>query len=119
MSGQQAATANPQRVAEEIEELEYQNDVLAARLARYETINEEFIPGSIINRLHAGESPARVWREYREMSVPQLVLASGIDETVIANIEADVNEPGLRVMARLARALRVEVDELVPWPQED
>ena len=45
MSGQQAGSADPQRLAEEIEELEYQNDVLAMRLAQYETANEEFIPG--------------------------------------------------------------------------
>lgn len=119
MSGQQAGSADPQRLAEEIEELEYQNDVLAMRLAQYETANEEFIPGWVVDRLHAGEVPARVWRDYRGLSVQDVASAAGLDESVVAAIEAGTHEPGLRAMARVAQALRVEVDELVPWSQKD
>ena len=119
MSGQQVGSMDPQRLAEEIEALEYQNDVMAMRLARYETANDEFIPGWVVDRLHVGEVPARVWRDYRGLSMAEVASAAGLEESAVAEIEAGSHEPGLRVMARMARALRVEVDELVPWAQED
>jgi DNA-binding XRE family transcriptional regulator len=119
MSSQLVSKLDPQRLAEEVEHLEYENDVLAARLACYETVNEEFIPGELVDRFDAGEIPTRVWREYRGISVAELADSAGLTGEELSRLEAGQWEPGLRVMARIARALRVDVDELVPWPQGD
>ncbi len=107
------------RPAREVEELEDQVDALAARLARIETANDEFIPWDMHKRLSTGESPIKVWREHRGMSAADLAAASGVSAGQLATLEAGTSEPGLRLMARIARALRVDVDDLVPAEQPD
>jgi DNA-binding XRE family transcriptional regulator len=119
MSTQGFGVQDAQRLAEELDALDYLNDVLAARLAQVETANDEFIPAWVVERMHAGENPARVWREYRGLSIAEAAAAAGLDVPEIEAIETGASEPGLRVMKRLAHALKVEVDELTPWPQAD
>ena len=119
MSEQVMIEADPQRMAEEIEHLEYENDVLAARLAAYETANQEYVPGEMIRRMSDGESPTRVWREHRGLEAANLARSAGLTEQDLARLEAGAWEPGLRAMSRIARVLRVDVDDLVPWPQDN
>jgi DNA-binding XRE family transcriptional regulator len=110
-------TSNTQ--AREIEELEDQVDALFARLARIETANDEFISWEMHKRLSEGESPVKVWREHRGISPGELAKAAGIPELQLVDLEAGGTEPGLRVMARIARALRLDVDDLIPAQQDD
>lgn len=119
MSRQTAGVIDPQRLAEEIEELEHMNDILAMRLARYETANEEFVPGEVVDRLHRGEAPARVWREYRGLTIAEVATAAGLAESAIAEIETGAETVSLTSAKRIARALGVDVDDLVPWPQAE
>jgi DNA-binding XRE family transcriptional regulator len=105
--------------AREVEDLEEQVDALVARLARIETANDEFISWDMHKRLSAGESAVKVWREHRGMSPTELAAAAGLSEEQLAALEAGDLEPGLRVVARLAHALRLDIDDLVPAEQDE
>ena len=117
MSTQQSSSGDPQRLAQEIEELEYLNDVLDARLANMETANDERIPGWVVDRCMNGEAPALVWREFRKLTRIEVATAAHLTESAVAEIEGGAVDAGLLPMARLARALRVDLDDLVPWSQ--
>ena len=72
--------------AELAEDLE---DVLAVneferRLAAGE---EELIPAEFIDRMIDGESPIRVWRDFRGLSGKDLAAAAGISATYLSEIE--------------------------------
>jgi DNA-binding XRE family transcriptional regulator len=118
MSDQSRTSFDPQAAAEEIEALEYQNDVMAFRLARYETANDERIPFDLVSRVSAGENPPRVWREHRGLSLSEAAAAARLSEPVLVEIEAGLHNSSLSDMHRLARALRVDLDDLVPWTRE-
>jgi DNA-binding XRE family transcriptional regulator len=112
-------TAIPNAQAAEIDDLEMQVDSLSARLARIETANDEFISWEMYKRLSQGEVPTLVWREHRGLSVGALAATAGVPESRLAAYEAGGPEPDLRAMARIARALRLDVDDLVPPTQDD
>ncbi len=109
------ATANS--LALHIEELEDELDQRDYLLARIESANEESYPFEVVKRLSAGEPPVRVWREYRELSPEGLAVRAGVGEEVVAGLERDETEPGLRVMAAIARALGIDLELLVPPSQ--
>ena len=46
--------------------------------AAVETGEEELIPPEIVVRLVDGESPIKVWREYRDLTVSELAQRAGI-----------------------------------------
>ncbi len=115
MSTQQSSSGDPQRLAQEIEDIEYLNDVMAARLASIETANDERIPGAVVDRLMEGEAPLLVWREHRGLSREALAEAAGVSVTEIDLVEQGGGDPGLRKMVALAKALRIDAEELLPW----
>jgi DNA-binding Xre family transcriptional regulator len=99
-------------------EAEY--DALALRLAIIEDAvsGEERIPGPIVERLASGEAPVRVWREYRGRSLRALARETNISSALLSEIENGKKEGSLKTLSALARALGVDLDDLVPWPQE-
>ena len=86
-----------------------------ARIARGE---EELIPASVVDRLIDGEPPLRVWREFRDQSQAALARASGVNRVQIVDIEAGRSSGSVRTLRRLADALRVAVDDLIPASPE-
>ena len=87
-----------------------------ARLAAGE---EELIPAAVVDRLLDGEPPLRVWREFRNLTQSDLARASGVNRVQIVDIEADRNSGSVRTLRKLADALRVTVDDLVPSTNHD
>ena len=81
-----------------------------ARLAAGE---EELAPAAVVDRLLAGESPVRVWREHRGLTQSGLGRASGVHRVVIADIEAGRKGGSVRSLKALAAALGVGIDDLV------
>ncbi len=81
------------------------------RLAREE---EELVPAEIAHRLFAGENPVRVWREYRGMSGRVLAEAAGIAQPYLSQIENGEREGSFETMRKLAGALRISLDDLIP-----
>ena len=100
-----------------IQELENQLDAALFRLAEYEDIGTEAVPLSVIKRMSRGERPIRVWREYRDMSVQDLATAGSTTPEEIALMERG-ERVDLRIARNVARALKVDVDDLVPWSQD-
>ena len=86
-----------------------------ARIARGE---EELIPASVVDRLVDGEPPLRVWREFREQSPAALARDSGVNRVQIVDIEARRSSGSVHTLRKLADALRVTVDDLIPASPE-
>ena len=82
--------------------------------ARIASGEEELIPAQVVDRLIDRESPLRVWREYRALSQSALARASGVNRVQIVDIEAGRNSGSVHTLRKLADALRVAVDDLIP-----
>jgi len=71
------------------------------------------IPYEEVKRMLDGESPVRVFREHRGMSQEALAEAAGIAQAYLSQIESGKRTGSAKVLARLAQALRVDLDDLV------
>ncbi|MFG1395163.1 helix-turn-helix domain-containing protein [Xanthobacter agilis] len=74
---------------------------------------EELLPAAIADRMLAGESPVRVWREHRGLSAPELAGQAGITQPYLSQIENGKREGGIETMRKLASVLGVIIDDLV------
>lgn len=75
---------------------------------------EETIPLKAVDSLLAGESPIRVWREYRNLTQAQLAEQAGVKQSYIAMLEAGERQGSVDVLVKIARVLKVDVDDLLP-----
>jgi DNA-binding XRE family transcriptional regulator len=107
----------PNALEQRIEALEDQLDAATVMLARIQSANQEMIPGDVIHRLIDGHPPLLVWREHRSLDPAALATRSGIAPATITAIEQGA-EPTLRDAAALARALEIDAEDLLPWPQD-
>jgi len=73
---------------------------------------DELVPSDVVQRLLEGESPLRVWREYRGLSQTRLALKSGVNRVQIINIESGERNGSVATLRKLADALGVDLDEL-------
>lgn len=85
------------------------------KLARGE---EEFIPSEFVNRMIDGESPIRVWRDFRGLSAKDLAASAGISAAYLSEIESRKKEGSISALKKIARALKVDLDDLVVWGDE-
>ncbi len=82
-----------------------------ARLAAGE---EEEIPLAVVKALLAGDNLVRVWRKHRGHTLAALAACAGISTSYLSQIETGQREGTLTTMARVAAALAVDLDDLVP-----
>jgi DNA-binding XRE family transcriptional regulator len=82
----------------------------AKRFAKGE---ERTIPARVIDRILAGESPLRVWREERGMTATQLAAAVDITPAHVSKLESGKGEPSVSLLRKLAKTLDVDLDLLV------
>ena len=82
--------------------------------AAMEAGEEEMLPADFVDRILAGESPVRVWREHRGMSAQALSEASSIAQSYLSQIETGKRDGTVETMAKIAKALGVLVDDLLP-----
>jgi DNA-binding XRE family transcriptional regulator len=80
------------------------------RLARGE---EELIPGDVVERLVEGENTVKVWREHRGLTQEELGAEIGLSGPYLSQIESGKREGTVKVYAALAKALGVDIDDLV------
>jgi DNA-binding Xre family transcriptional regulator len=85
----------------------------AAAAAYARTRDEESLPIALADRLLAGESPIRVWREHRRMSLAALSDRAGIGKSYLSQIENGQRTGTVETLKKLARALDIEVDDLI------
>lgn len=98
-----------------IERLEDAEDVASANavLERIERGDEELLPAHVVERLLGDENPITVWREHRGMTISALAETAGLSQSYLSQIEAGKREGKVGVLMRLARALSVDLDDLV------
>lgn len=74
---------------------------------------EQRWPAAVVDRLLAGESAVKVFREYRAMTQADLAASSGIGAQYVAQIEQGVRRGSLATLRKLAKALAVSLDHLL------
>ena len=99
---------------------EFLNDEDAFDVARYDQIKaqltageEEFIPEVFVNRILDGESPMRVWREFRGLTLQNLADQVHVSKSYLSEIENNHKDGSVRVMKQVAQALKVNLDDIV------
>jgi DNA-binding XRE family transcriptional regulator len=79
---------------------------------------EELIPAEFVYRLLDGENAVRVWREYRGISARELAAQAGLSAAYLSEIETGKKEGSLSALRKIAKALRVDLDDLFPGEDE-
>ncbi|MFG1329618.1 helix-turn-helix transcriptional regulator [Xanthobacter autotrophicus] len=74
---------------------------------------EEMLPAAMADRMLAGESPVRVWREHRGLTAHDLAALAGTSQPYLSQIENGKREGGIETMKKLASALGVTIDDIV------
>ena len=97
-----------------VEEAEMLNDVLDYDVA-IEAVKqgEELVPSEVAYAILDGESPIRVWREYRGYTQQQLSEAAGISKPYLSQIETGKRTGTTEVLAGIAKALDLTIDDIV------
>lgn len=112
--------AEYERILDALEDAEDRATLAAAsereaRSGRREA-RKDHLPVELVERLFAGESAIRVWREHRLLSTTDLALSAGLTLEELEAIEAGTAAPGSDTVTRLAEALEVPADELAATP---
>lgn len=100
-----------------IDDLEHAEDQIAVLERQLEMTKGAASRGLAIDeaeRLIAGESPVRVWREKQGLNQRELAIAAEISQSHLAEIETGAKNGSVETLRRLARALKVDLDALVP-----
>ena len=87
---------------------------LDVRLANSETdALADYLSQSSVERLIAGESPVRIWREHRGLSARALAEAAEVTPSYVSEIETGRKPGSLDAMAKIARALGIPLENLI------
>lgn len=73
---------------------------------------EEFIPSEFVDRMIDGESPVRVWRDFRGLSAKDLAAAAGISAAYLSEIETGKKDGSIAALKSIATALKLDLDDL-------
>jgi len=78
----------------------------------------DFLPADYVNRMLAGESALRVWREYRGLTLEGLAAKAAehgveVGKSHLSHIETGRAQASLALMSGLAKALGVPLDALI------
>jgi hypothetical protein len=90
---------------------------VAKQIAREEALCKEaaradYLPAELVSRMLGGESPVRIWREHRKMTARQLAQSAELQPSYLSEIETAKKPGSFDAMARIARALKVSLDDL-------
>jgi DNA-binding XRE family transcriptional regulator len=87
---------------------------LAEVRAREAAGDAEYVPVEIAERIFVdSEQPVRVWREHRGLTLGALAKASGFAQSYVSEIENGKKRGSVRALAALAKALRVDIEDLL------
>ena len=108
-----------------LEAIEDADDAMALRIAEArekevgkEAARADHLSIELVMRLMAGEHPVRIWREQRGLSPQALADKAGVGRSYLVEIEAHKKPGSVSAYRRLAKALSVTVDTLLP-PEVD
>ncbi|MGN7612357.1 helix-turn-helix domain-containing protein [Magnetococcales bacterium HHB-1] len=98
----------------------YQHDEMLADIRRYDHIkaqlaagDEEMIPAEFADRILDGESPLRVWCEFRGITLQTLADQVDISKSDLFEMENQCKDGSVCVMKQIAETLRVSLDDIV------
>ena len=74
---------------------------------------EELIPAEMLDRMLSGESPVKVWRQYRGLTQAALAAKADLSEGYLSQIETGKRDGTVQSFKRLAEALGLTVDDLI------
>ncbi len=100
------------RLREEAEMLQDVADYDAAKEALEQ--EEELIPSEVTFAILDGENPIRVWRNFRTLTQQELADRAGISKPYLSQIETGKRTGTADVLAAIANALGVTLDEMMP-----
>ena len=75
---------------------------------------EIVLPKTVVDRLASGENPVRVLREWRNQTQSELVVAIGITQGYLSELEAGKRKGPVALHQKISRALGVPIDLLLP-----
>ncbi|MFB2550933.1 helix-turn-helix domain-containing protein [Ensifer soli] len=85
----------------------------AAEIMARVAAGEETWPHALVVELLSTDSRIRTYRTYRGMTVTELAEAAGISQPYLSEIENGKKTGSVDVLKRIAKALRVDLDDLV------
>ena len=74
---------------------------------------EELIPEAMLERMLAGESLVRLWREHRGLTAAQLAEAADISAGYLSELENGKKTGSLETLRRIAVVLNLDIDDLL------
>ncbi len=80
---------------------------------RAKAAKEESFPAAVVDRLLAGKNPLQVYRKHRGMTQRDLAKAAGLNTVYLSQIETGKRTGSTRTLAAIARALSVDIDDLI------
>ncbi|ADE14297.1 helix-turn-helix domain protein [Nitrosococcus halophilus Nc 4] len=81
--------------------------------------DDEGVPQDIVERLLEGENPIKVWRTYRGLTQHDLAEQAGLSQSYLAMMEKGEREGTVKALKRIAKALNVDIDDLVDMHDEE
>lgn len=100
-----------QTILDRLEELEDIAD--ARRVMAAIAAGEETFPLDFSKRLSSGESPLKVWREYRGFTLASLGKLCGVSASALSQIETGKRSPSVELLGKLASVLACDMDDLI------
>jgi len=79
----------------------------------------ELLPLKLVKRLLNGEEPIAVWRDHRGLTQKQLAANAGVTAAQLSQIISGKRSGSLTTMRRIAAALNVGMDDLIPLMPEE
>ncbi len=90
----------------------------AAALVEARERNDEAFPLELVERLHEGVNPIKVYRKHRGLTQAALAERVGLSAMYLSQIETGRRQGSTKALRKIARALAVDLDDLTPWGQE-
>ena len=86
----------------------------AARAEKRRAEGEEYVPIELVDRILAGESPLRVWRQYRGLTLEDVAKRVGVAPATVSRLETGGMKGAPAIWRKLAAALDVTVEDILP-----
>lgn len=124
ITGGEELAVIPKRDYERLVALAASEDAGTARIVRRarEALaagREIVLPKTVVDQLASGENPIRVLREWRDMTQSELVARVGITQGYLSDLEAEKRKGPVALHQKIARALGVPIDLLLPITVSD
>jgi ribosome-binding protein aMBF1 (putative translation factor) len=84
------------------------------RLLGVDSVRADALPVALVERMLDRESPVRIWREHRGLTIAELALKAALEPGRIEDIETGNTPATADELQALARILAITADDLAP-----